>query len=329
MRRTLLGYGLRGSLFGLAAMAVFWPLAALSQDYPTKPITMVVPFAAGGPTDIIARIVGEHMSRTLGQQIVIENVAGAGGTTGTARVATAKPDGYTLLLHHMGFTTAPALYKNLRFNPLTDFEYVGIINSGPMVVLSKKGLEFKSLKELFDHIKANVDKFTLAHAGVGATSHFCGMLLQQVLGTKLTFVTYQGTGPAMNDLVAGQVDAMCDQATSAVPQIGAGTIRAYAVTGDQRIESIKDVPTAKEVGYPQLDVTVWTAVHAPKGTPRDIVNKLNAAIAKALDDKTVVEKFAQVGTQLYPRSEWTPEALAARVKREVAKNKELLSGLAQ
>lgn len=313
-------------LGALAALALM-PSLAWAQAYPTKPIMMVVPFAAGGPTDSIARIVAEHMSRTLGQQIVIENVAGAGGTTGTARVAQAKPDGYSLLLHHMGFTTAPALYKNLKFNPSTDFENVGIINSGPMVVLSKKGLDFKSLKELFDHIKANANKITLAHAGVGATSHHCGLMLQQLLGTKLTFVTYTGTGPAMNDLVAGQVDAMCDQATNAVPQIEAGTIRAYAVTGDDRIPSIKNVATAKEQGFPQLDVSVWTAIHAPKGTPKDIVMKLNAAIIKALEDKAVVTKFEQVGTQLYPRSEWTPEALTARVKREIESNAKLLSDL--
>lgn len=314
-------------VIGAAAALALTPLAAAAQDYPNKPINMVVPFAAGGPTDAIARIVAEHMGRTLGQTLIIENVVGAGGTTGTGRVAAAKPDGYTLLLHHMGFTTAPALYKNLKFNPLTDFEHVGIINSGPMVVLSKKGLEFKSLKEFLDHVKANADKITLAHAGVGATSHHCGMLLQQVLGIKLTFATYTGTGPAMNDLVAGQVDAMCDQATNAVPQIEAGTIRAHAVTGDERIAAIKNVPTAKEQGFDQLDVSVWTAIHAPKGTPKDIVAKLNGAIQKALEDKTVVTKFEQVGTQLYPRAEWSPEALGARVKREVASNAKLLSDL--
>lgn len=314
-------------MIGAMAALALWPAAVSAQDYPNKPINMVVPFAAGGPTDAIARIVAEHMGRTLGQTVVIENVVGAGGTTGTARVAQAKPDGYTVLLHHMGFTTAPALYKNLKFNPLTDFEYVGIINSGPMVVLSKKSLEFKSLKEFFDHVKANASKITFAHAGVGATSHFCGMLLQNLLGIKLTFATYTGTGPAMNDLVAGQIDAMCDQATNAVPQIEAGTVRAHAVTGDTRIAAIKNVPTAKEQGYPQLDVSVWTAVHAPKGTPKDIVTKLNGAIAKALEDKTVVTKFEQVGTALYPKSEWTPEALAARVKREVESNAKLLADI--
>lgn len=325
----MISNSIRSLIVGAAVALTLAPAAAWAQAYPTRPITMVVPFAAGGPTDSIARIVAEHMGRTLGQQLVIENVAGAGGTTGTERVAKAKPDGYSILLHHMGFTTGPALYKNLRFNPATDFENVGIINSGPMVVLSKKGLEFKSLKELLDHIKANADKVTLAHAGVGATSHHCGMLLQQVLGTKLTFVTYQGTGPAMNDLVAGQVDAMCDQATNAVPQIESGTIRAYAVTGDDRIPSIKSVPTAKEQGYPQLDVSVWTAIHAPKGTPKEIIATLNQAIIKALDDKAVVAKFEQVGTQLYPRSEWTPEALTARVKREIDVNAKLLGSLAK
>lgn len=326
---TLFPNAIRTLMVSAAAALTLAPAAAWAQAYPTRPVTVVVPFAAGGPTDSVARIVTEHMSRTLGQQLIIENVAGAGGTTGTARVAAAKPDGYTLLLHHMGFTSGPALYKNLKFNPATDFENVGIINSGPMVVLSKKALEFKSLKEFLDHIKANADKVTLAHAGVGATSHHCGVILQQMLGTKLTFVTYTGTGPAMNDLVAGQIDGMCDQATNAVPQIAAGTIRAYAVTGDQRIASIKDVPSAKELGYDQLDVSVWTAMHAPKGTPKDIVEKLNAAIIKALEDRGVVQKFAQVGTQLYPRAEWTPAALTARVKREIDINAKLLGSLAK
>lgn len=308
----------------LVAAAACVPAAALAQDYPQKPVTLIVPFAAGGPTDIIARVVSDHMGRTLGQQLVVENVAGAGGTTGTDRAAKARPDGYTLLLHHSGITTAPALYSNLKYDTKTAFEPIGIINSGPMVMLGKKGLPYANLKELFDWMKADPAKVTLAHAGLGASSYFCGLILQKVLGAKFSFVTYRGTGPAMNDLVAGQIDAMCDQATSAVPQITGGTIKAYAVTGDERIGSIKDVPTTKELGFPDFALSIWTAIYAPKGTSAEIVTKLNAALGKALEDKAVGEKFEAVGTQLYPKSMWTPEALRKLYLADVDANAELL-----
>ena len=307
-----------------ASVATIFATSVHAQSYPTKPISMLVPFAAGGPTDIIARIVSDHMARTLGQSLLVENVAGAGGTLGTERVAKAQPDGYTILLHHSGITTAPALYSNLRYDTRTAFEPIGIINSGPMVMLAKKGSPHANLKEMFDWMKANPEKVTLAHAGLGASSYFCGLILQKVLGAKFQFVTYRGTGPAMNDLVAGQIDGMCDQATSAVPQITGGTIRAFAVTGDERIASIKDVPTSKEAGYPGLSISIWTAIYAPKGTSAEIVGKLNAALTKALDDKTVVEKFEAVGTQLYPKEMRSPEALRTLFLSEIEANAELL-----
>lgn len=315
----------RRGLIGLAAGILAVPTIAAAQDYPTKPITFVAPFAAGGPTDTIARIMGEHMSRTLGQQILIENVAGAGGTTGSERVAKAAPDGYTLLVHHQGITAAPALYENLRYDTKTAFEMVGLINHGPMVVIGKKGLEAKDAKELFTWMKQNADKITMAHAGVGSNSHVCGLIIQKVLGQKFTFVAYRGTGPAMNDVVAGQIDVLCDQSTNAVPQIQGGTVKAYAVADNVRIDSIKDVPTAPESGYPDMTMRLWNAIYAPKGTPKAIVDKLNAALRKALQDPSIVEKFSAVGTSLFPESEWTPEAHRKTFLAELDRQAKLLS----
>ena len=299
----------RRCLIGLAAATAFaMPAMATAQDYPTKPITFVVPFAAGGPTDTIARVMGEYMGRVLGQQIIIENVAGAGGTAGSERVSKATPDGYTMLVHHQGLTAAPALYENLRYDTKTAFETVGLINHGPMVIVGKKGLAPKDAKELFPWMKENADKITMAHAGVGSNSHVCGLIMQKVLGHKFTFVAYRGTGPAMNDLVAGVIDVMCDQSTNAVPQIQGGTVKAYAVADSVRIDSVKDMPTTPEAGYPDLTMRLWNAIYAPKGTPAAVVQKVNAAMRQALKDPSVVEKFAAVGTSLFPESEWTPEA---------------------
>lgn len=316
----------RRGLLGLAAAATLAaPGIAVAQEYPSKPITVVVPFAAGGPTDTIARIMAEHMSRTLGQQIVVENVTGAGGTTGSERVAKATPDGYTLLLHHQGITAAPALYDNLRYDTKTAFETLGLINHGPMVVVGKNGLEPKDARELFTWMKENASTITMAHAGVGSNSHVCGLIIQKVLGQKFTSVAYRGTGPAMNDLVAGQIDVMCDQSTNAVPQIQGGTIKAYAVADDTRIESIKDVPTAPEAGYPDMTMRLWNAVYAPKGTPKEVVDKVNAAIRRALEDPAVVEKFTAVGTKLFPEIEWTPEAHHKLFLAELDRQAQLLA----
>jgi len=308
-----------------AAASVALPGMAVAQEYPSKPITVVVPFAAGGPTDTVARLLGEHMGRILGQQMVIENVGGAGGTTGSERVAKAAPDGYTLLLHHQGITAAPALYDNLRYDTKTAFEMVGMINHGPMVVIGKKDLKPNGAKELFEWMKQNADKITMAHAGVGSNSHVCGLIIQKVLGQKFTFVAYRGTGPAMNDVVAGQIDVLCDQSTNAVPQIQGGTVKAYAVADNARIDSIKDVPTAPEAGYPDMTMRLWNAIYAPKGTPKAIIDKVNAALRKALEDPAIKEKFAAVGTSLFPESEWTPEAHHKTFMAELERQAKLLA----
>ncbi|MGE8942834.1 tripartite tricarboxylate transporter substrate-binding protein [Leptospira interrogans] len=298
----------RGVAGLIAAASLGLSATAFAQGYPTKNITFIVPFAAGGPTDTIARVVGEHMGRTLGQQIVIENVAGAGGTTGSERVSKAAPDGYVMLLHHQGITAAPALYDNLRYDTKGAFETVGLINRGPMTVVGKKALEHKTAKELFDWMVANPDKFTMGHAGVGSNSHVCGLLMEKVLGKKFTFVAYRGTGPAMNDLVAGQIDVMCDQSTNAVPQVMGGTIKGYLVTDTERIPSIKDVPTASEAGYPDMTMTLWNAIYAPKGTPKEAIDKINSALRVALKDPAVIEKFATVGTTVFPENQWSTDA---------------------
>ena len=301
-----------------AALAGLWALPAQAQGFPAKPITMIVPFAAGGPSDVIGRLVGEHMSRTLGQQVVIENVAGAGGTTGATRLATSPADGHTLLIHHLALKAAPALYNNLRYDTSTAFEPLGMINTGPMVITGKMGLAPQNAADFFAFAKAQGDKLTMAHAGIGSNAHLCILLMNQATGTKPTQVAYRGTGPAMNDLVAGQVDALCDQSTNAIPQIQGGKIKAFAVTSPQRLDIIKAVPTAREAGA-AIDMTVWHGLYAPKGTPADVMTKLSTALQAAMKDTTINERFASFGTTAFPEAQRTPAAHKAAFDAEVAK----------
>jgi tripartite-type tricarboxylate transporter receptor subunit TctC len=292
--------------------------AALAQTYPSRPITMIVPFAAGGPTDVVARIVGEHMSKTLGQQIVVENVAGAGGTTGITRGAQAKPDGYTLMMGHMGtHGAAPALYPKLRYDPTKDFEPVGLAAGTPILIVAKKAFPPKDLKEFVAHVKANQSKLNLAHAGVGSVSFTTCTMLNSQLNVKPTQVAYRGTAPALNDLVGGQVDYMCDQIVNLVEQIKAGSIKAYAIATLERSPALPDVPTTKEAGLPEFEVSAWNAVFAPKGTPRDIVTKLNDALSKALDDENTRKRLLDLGGVIPDKNGRTPTYLADFVKREV------------
>jgi tripartite-type tricarboxylate transporter receptor subunit TctC len=292
--------------------------AALAQTYPSRPITMIVPFAAGGPTDVVARIVGEHMSKTHGQQIVVENVAGAGGTTGITRGAQAKPDGYTLMMGHMGtHGAAPALYPKLRYDPTKDFEPVGLAAGTPILIVAKKAFPPKDLKEFVAHVKANQSKLNLAHAGVGSVSFTTCTMLNSQLNVKPTQVAYRGTAPALNDLVGGQVDYMCDQIVNLVEQIKAGSIKAYAIATLERSPALPDVPTTKEAGLPEFEVSAWNAVFAPKGTPRDIVTKLNDALSKALDDENTRKRLLDLGGVIPDKNGRTPTYLADFVKREV------------
>jgi tripartite-type tricarboxylate transporter receptor subunit TctC len=299
--------------------------SALAQDYPTRLITLVVPFAAGGPSDAIGRLLAQSMSTTLKQQVVIENVAGAGGTTAAARVAKADPDGHTLLIHHIALPAGASLYKNLAYDTVKDFETLGLVNFGPMVLASKKDFAAKDAKDLLAKLKADGPKITLAHAGIASNSHLCGLLMQQALGVKFTEVAYRGTGPAMNDLVSGQVDILCDQSTTAVPQIQGNTIKAFAVTSSGRLDTLPDVLTMKEAGLGDFEFVIWHGLYAPKGTPKQAVDALNKALQVALADATVKARFADVGTQIFPSADLTPQAHRARLESEVAKWRDVIA----
>ncbi len=309
--------GARIFTFAAAMAAVLGFGAAQADDYPNRPITMVVPFSAGGPTDTVTRLVAEAMSKDLGQQILVENVGGAGGTLGAARVAKAEKDGYTLLLHHIGMATSAALYRKLPYDTLNAFDYVGLVTDVPMTLVARSDFEPKDLKELVAYLKANKDKVTLANAGVGAASHLCGMLFMSKIDAQLTTVPYKGTGPAMTDLVGKQVDVMCDQTTNTTNQIKAGKIKAYATTTKQRLASLPDVPTADEAGLPGFEVGVWHAIYAPKGVPPQVVERLSASLQKALKDPLVVQRFAELGTAPVSEADATPEALKAKLVSEI------------
>jgi tripartite-type tricarboxylate transporter receptor subunit TctC len=315
-------YGRMLASGGLAAIASLSAIAAhaQAQAYPTRSITMIVPFAAGGPTDVISRIVTGHMAQTLGQSIIIENVVGAGGTTATTRAARAANDGYVLITGHMGTHAASVpLYPNLAYHPEKDFEPVALLAGTPILILARKDFPPKDLKEFVTYVKTNVDKVNAAHAGVGSVSHVSCQLLNSILDIKPTGVPFNGTGPAMNALVGGQVDYMCDQIVNAVPQINGGTIKAYAVATPERNPSLPDIPTTAEAGLPAFQAQAWNAIFAPKGTPAPIIAKLNAAAAKALDDEGVRKRLLDLGSVIPPPAERTPEALAALVKSEIAK----------
>jgi tripartite-type tricarboxylate transporter receptor subunit TctC len=313
---------------GLAALALSGVVTlAEAQPYPNRPVNLLVVFAAGGPSDTIGRQLADHVGRQWNAQLVVENVVGAGGTIGTERGAKAAADGYTILTHHSGLTAAPALYSNLRFDPRTAFEPLGLINTGPMVLLSRKTLETKDMKELVAFLKEKGDKATIGFAGVGANSYVCGMVLQQMIGTRLAMVAYRGTGPAMNDLVAGQIDVLCDQATTAVPQILGGTVKAYSLTSKDALASLPNVPTNVAAGFPQFDVTIWNGVYAPKGTPVEILDKWNAAINTFVTDPAIVERLAATGTVPFPPEMRTRAAHAQWLTAQFAFYEKLFSDL--
>ena len=301
----------------IACLAVFCLSQASAQEYPTKVITMVVPFAAGGPTDTVARLIGAPMSKTLKQQIIVENVLSAGGTIAANRVAKSAPDGYTLLIHHIGHSTAPALYRKLPYNALNDFEPIGLINEVPMTLVAKKDFPARDLKELIAYVKANKEKINLANAGLGAASHLCGMLFMSAIQTELTTVPYNGTGPAMNDLLGGQVDMMCDQTTNTTSQIKAEKIKVYGVTTKKRVASLPNVPTMDEAGLKGFEVSVWHGLYAPKGTPKPVIDKLAKALQAALKDDNVKQRFAELGTEPVAENRAAPAALHAHLKAEI------------
>jgi tripartite-type tricarboxylate transporter receptor subunit TctC len=299
---------------------------SLAAWEPTGPITFVVPFAAGGPTDTVTRLVAEPMSATLGQQIIVTNVAGAGGTLAAGQVAEAEADGYTVLMHHIGMSTAPSLYPDLPYDPLTSFKTIGLVTEVPMTIVG--GTEFapNTLQELVDHVKANPGTVNYANAGVGAASHLCGLLIEQAIGADVTEVEYEGTGPAMDDLLGNQVHFMCDQTTNTTTQIKAGTIKAYAITSPERSDALPDVPTTTEGGLPDVQVRVWHGLYVPAETPDDVVATLTQALQGALTDDNVISKFAELGTTPVPADQATSEAHTAKLQEQIDVWKPLLAG---
>jgi tripartite-type tricarboxylate transporter receptor subunit TctC len=296
-----------------------------SGNYPEQNITFVVPFSAGGPTDTVTRMIAEPMAKELGGKIVVQNVEGAGGTVGAGEVARAEPDGYTVLMHHIGMSTAPSLYKSLGYAPLEDFEMVGLVTEVPMTIVARKDFAPSTLQDLVTYVKANANSVTLANAGIGAASHLCGLLFQSAVGVKLQEVPYEGTGPALTDLVGGQVDFMCDQTTNTSGQISAGEVKAYAVTTPERVKSLPDLPTTTEAGLPGLEVSVWHGLYVPKGTPADAVEKLTAALKVALADQAVIDQMAKLGTAPVPEADATPEAHRAKLEEQIETWKKVIA----
>jgi len=291
----------------------------LAQAYPARSITLIVPFAAGGPTDVVARSLAAVMGKSLGQSVVVENKLGAGGTLAAGFVAKAAPDGYTFLIHHNGMATAPGLYRKLAYNPLSDFEYVAQVVDVPMTLLGRKDLPPSTPQEMLAYVKANAAKLSLAHAGLGAVSQLCGMLFMKAVGAELTTIPYQGTAPALNALLGGQVDLLCDQTTQTLQHIKAGSVKLYGVTTRERIRSLPDTPTLDESGLKGFEVKVWHGLYAPKGTPPAVVDKFGAALRTALKDPQIVTRMAELGAEIVPEAKQTPDGLRSWLKPEVDK----------
>jgi tripartite-type tricarboxylate transporter receptor subunit TctC len=305
---------------GAAALSAV-PRIARAQGYPSRSITMIVPFAAGGGTDVTARIISEHMSRTLGQRIIIENIAGAGGTTGSARAMRANPDGYTIEMGQMGtHATAVALYPTLAYKPDSDFAPIGLVNWAPVMIVARKDFPAENLKEFIGYVKANGQKLNMAHAGVGSIGFSCGLLLNSILSVKPTLVPFNGAAPAINAVIGGQVDYMCDGgAINSVPHEQSGTIKAYLIDAGRRNPILPNVPTAEEAGLPEFKVSAWNALFAPRETPKSILDQLTEALHRALDDDETRTRLLELATKVPDTADRGQQALAALVRREVAR----------
>jgi tripartite-type tricarboxylate transporter receptor subunit TctC len=311
----------------LAVLSLF-AVPASAQDYPARPITLVVPFAAGGPSDIIGRLLAQSMSQTLKQQVIVENTAGAGGTLAIGRVAKAAPDGYTILISHVNHAATAILYRKLQYDAVEDFAHIGLVTDGAMVLLAKNGLKPNTIAELAEYIRENKDKVSYAHAGIGSGAHLCGLQLMSALQTQLTVVTYRGTGPALVDLVGGQIDMLCDQVTSALPQIQAKTVKAFAVTTKEPLPSLP-LPSMEQAGFKGFEVNVWHGLYAPKGTPAPIVERLAGALRIALKDPLILKRLEELSTTPVSDERATPAALKAHLIAEIAKWRPIIQGAGQ
>ncbi|WP_206931806.1 tripartite tricarboxylate transporter substrate binding protein BugD [Roseococcus thiosulfatophilus] len=318
-RRALPALGL-----GLAAPAI-----ASAQSFPTRNLSIVVPFAAGGPTDTVARLVAQGMTANLGQNVIVENVAGAGGTLGAQRTAQARPDGYSLLIHHIGMSTIPTLYRRLAYDPINGFETIGLITEVPMTIVARRDFPANNLQELIEVVRRDRERINLANAGIGAASHLCGLLFQSALNVPLTTVPYRGTAPAMADLMGGRVDILCDQTTNTTQQISANQIRAYAVTTRERVSALGDLPTAAEAGLPGFEVSVWHGMYAPRGTPAPVVERLSQALQAALREASLVERFAALGTAPVAQERATPAAHREFWQADVARWRPVIQAAGQ
>lgn len=309
---------LKHTFFRCLALALLGAtLAASAQDYPTRPITMVMPYAPGGPGDAITRVFAASMQKTLGQTIVVDNTAGASGAIGTAKVARSKPDGYTLLMIHVSHATNLVMFKNLSYHPVDDFEPIGSATTGPMLVLARNEFPAKDLNEFVAYVKANPSKISLAHAGVGSASHLCGLMLMSTLKVKLNEIPYKGTGPALNDLMGGQVDILCDQTSGTVPAVKGGKIKAYAAAGLARVPSLPDVPAIAEAGVEGFDIAISFGLYAPKGTPKPVLNQLSSALQKAVLDPDLRKRLDSMGVAAVSPERARPEALRVHLKNEI------------
>jgi len=301
------------------ALLLVAAVSASAQNFPARPITLIVPFAAGGPSDALARLVAQSMSATLGQQVAIENVTGAGGTLGAAKGAQSRPDGYTMLLAHIGQSASVTLYRKLPYDPVGAFDAIGLIAEVPMVVVGRKDLPPKDIGELIGFIKANKDKVTYGNGGVGSASHFCGLLFMSAVQAEMTTVSYRGSGPAMLDVLGGRVDLLCDQTTTTTSHMRSGTIKGYAVTMKARVPAAPELPTLSEAGLRDFDLSVWYGLVVPKGTPKPIADQLSAALRAAISDATVVKRLAEFGAQPVSQDRATPDTFAAFLRADVAK----------
>jgi tripartite-type tricarboxylate transporter receptor subunit TctC len=303
--------------FTALALAACTTASALAQDFPNRHVTLVMPFSAGGPGDTLARILGQGMTKVLGKQVIIENAAGAGSTIGAAKAASAKPDGHTVLMNHISHATNPALYRNLRYNTEADFEPIGLVADLPSAFVARKDFPANNFAEFLAYVKANKDKLNYGHAGTGSASHLCGLLFFSTIQTQVTTVPYKGTGPAMNDLMGGQIDFMCDQIVNVMSPIKGGKIKPYAVTSPARAEALPNLPSAAEAGLPGFEVNIWYAMFAPKGTPKPVIDKLVAALNEALKDPEVKSRFADLGAVAASPDRANPEFLRSFVKSEI------------